>query len=277
MAGTDHDRSTYLVTGATGGIGEAIAVALARQGGRVLLGARSAQRGNAAAERIRAQVPGADLAVVTADLSDMAQVRALADQVRQETTRLDGLILNAAEARGGLTPQGLAITFATNHLAGFLLTDLLLPLLRDTAPARVVVVSSSAHTRATRLDLATVPTSADYFTTKLLNLLFVAELARRTEGSGVTATAADPGFVRTDLGRHATGAFRLFLTLSRPFQASPAKAARTPVFLATAPELATASGGYYSASRPARPSALAQDPELARQLWDLSTSLLAER
>jgi NAD(P)-dependent dehydrogenase (short-subunit alcohol dehydrogenase family) len=196
--------------------------------------------------------------------------------VRQATTRLDGLILNAAEVRDGRTREGLAVTFATNYLSGFLLTDLLLPLLRTSAPARVVAVSSSSHTRVKRLDLATAPTSADYPTTKLLNLMFIAELARRTEGTGVTAYAADPGFVRTDLGRHATGAFRLFLTLTRPFQDTPDKAARTPVFLATAPELPSASGAYYRACRPAQPAELARNPDLARQLWERSTALIAE-
>jgi len=115
---------------------------------------------------------------------------------------------------------------------------------------------------------------AAYETTKLLAAVFAAELARRTHGIGITANAADPGFVRTNLGCHATGAFRLFLTLTRPFQSPPRKAAATAIHLATAPQTATATGGYYTRSRPGKPSPLARDPELGHQLWAQSTTLL---
>jgi len=136
------------------------------------------------------------------------------------------------------------------------------------------------HTRVKSVDLKALATGADfehtatYETTKLLAAVFAAELARRTNGIGITAAAADPGFVRTNLGRHATGSFRLFLTLTRPFQSPPRKAAATAICLATAPQTATATGGYYTKSRPGKPSPLARDPELGHQMWAQSITLL---
>ncbi|WP_291418684.1 SDR family NAD(P)-dependent oxidoreductase [Actinophytocola sp.] len=280
-----EQKPVLLVTGATSGVGHAVAADLAAHGARVLLGARSTGSGHAAASAIRSRTPGAELEVVAADLSDMKQVRSLAGQVRQHTTRLDGLVLNAGEVRTRrqLTPDGFETNFATNYLSGFLLTHLLLPLLTDSAPARIVVLSSSNHAHIKHLDLDALSAGTDfrhirtYSTRKLLTVLFVAEFARRLHGTGVTANAADPGFVRTNLGRHTTGPFWLFLKLTRPFQASPAKAARTPVYLATAPEIATTTGGYFANSRPAKPSPLSQDPAIARKLWGLSGDLLTQR
>ena len=146
--GADH-RPTFLVTGATSGVGEAIAAELAERRARVLVGARTAERGEAAAERIQSRVPEADLQVVAGDLSLMREVRSLAYQIMGSTQRLDGLILNAAEARSQLmlTDEGIETNFATNHLAGFLLTHLLLPQLRSSGPARVVAISSSVTLR----------------------------------------------------------------------------------------------------------------------------------
>jgi NAD(P)-dependent dehydrogenase (short-subunit alcohol dehydrogenase family) len=270
---------TYLVTGATSGIGEAIAAQLSRSGARVLIGARTMTSGKAAAARL--QEPAA-LDVVAADLSSMTQVRALAEQVRRLTTRLDGLVLNAAEVRQRreLTGEGFETTFATNYLSGFLLANLLLPLLASSAPSRVVALSSSSHTHVKRLDLGTLDGDrggVGYSTTKLLNVLFVTEFARRARARGVTANAADPGFVRTNLGRHTTGAFGLFLKVMRPFQDPPEKGAATAVHLATSPEVASATGGYFTKSRPGRPSPLSQDPVIAGDLWNLTAELLIHK
>jgi len=136
------------------------------------------------------------------------------------------------------------------------------------------------HTRVTSVDLTALATGADfahtatYETTKLLAAVFAAELARHTHGLGITANAADPGFVRTNLGRHSSGAFRLFLTLTRPFQSPPQKAASTAIYLATASQAAAATGGYYTKSQPGKTSPLARDPELGHQLWAHSITLL---
>ncbi|MFL6046829.1 MAG: SDR family NAD(P)-dependent oxidoreductase [Propionibacteriaceae bacterium] len=272
------------MTGATSGLGEAIATQLAEGGARVLIGARTAARGEAAADRIRSRVPDADLVLAPADLSLMTEVRSLAYDVKNVTPRLDGLILNAAEARSGivLTDEGIETNFATNHLAGFLLTHLLLPLLHTSAPARVVVISSSVHAQVKMVDLNSVVTGApltpdSYRTSKLLNILFVHELARRLQGKGITANAADPGFVRTNLGRHATGGRHMLLTLTRPMQATPDRAAATPIYLATSVEVADATGGYYAGGHPAEVSELAENTKLARRLWAVSAQALVNR
>lgn len=272
------------MTGATSGLGEAIATQLAEGGARVLIGARTAARGEAAADRIRSRVPDADLVLAPADLSLMTEVRSLAYDVMDVTPRLDGLILNAAEARSGivLTDEGIETNFATNHLAGFLLTHLLLPLLHTSAPARVVVISSSVHAQVKMVDLNSVVTGApltpdSYRTSKLLNILFVHELARRLQGKGITANAADPGFVRTNLGRHATGGRHMLLTLTRPMQATPDRAAATPIYLATSVEVADATGGYYAGGHPAEVSELAENTKLARRLWAVSAQALVNR
>jgi NAD(P)-dependent dehydrogenase (short-subunit alcohol dehydrogenase family) len=242
------------------------------------------ERGRAAAERIRSRVPDADLRVVAANLSLMRQVRALAYEVLDTTPRLDGLILNAAVARSDLvlTEEGIETNFATNHLSSFLLTHLLLRLLRSSPSARVIVVSSSVHTRVKMVDLTSVATGApltpdSYQTSKLLNILFVRELARRLAGTGITANAADPGFVRTNLGRYASGGRRMLLTVSRPMQSSPERAAATPVYLATSDRVAGVTGGYYANEHPMELSGLATDSRLARRLWAVSAQALVSR
>ena len=277
-------RPTFVVTGATSGVGEAIAAQLGERGARVLMGARTVDRGEAAAERIWSRVPRADLEVVAADLSLMQDVRSLAYQIMDSTPRLDGLILNAAEARSGLvlTAEGIETNFATNHLAGFLLTHLLLPLLRSSAPVRVIVISSSVHSQVRMVDLNSVVTGApltpdSYKTSKLLNILFVHELARRLEGTGITANAADPGFVRSNLGRHAAGGRRMILTLTRPIQTSPDQAATTPIYLATSSEVVGVTGAYYSDGQQREVSDLAKNPKLARRLWAVSAQALVNR
>lgn len=276
---------TCLVTGATSGIGEATATALAGTGAHVLLTARSADRGDAACARILRRVPHARLDVLTADLADMSQVRALARQVCGRCERLDVLILNAgvARPRRELTVDGFEVDFATNHLAPFLLTHLLDSLLCASAPARVVTVSSSAHRHVKTLDVDALVTGQGfhhmrtYSTTKLLTILFTNELARRLAGTGVIANTADPGFVRTALGRDAPGAFGVLLRLARPFQLSPDKAAATLVYLATATEVADISGGYFTNRQAVDPSDLAQDLTAAQRLWALSTQLLTPK
>jgi len=273
---------TCLITGATSGIGEATAARLAASGAHVIAIARDAERGSAAAHRIRARAPGARVDLLTADLAVLAEVRGLADQVTARYERLDVLILNAgvARPRRELTSEGLEVDFATNHLSPFLLTQLLRGLLCSSAPARVVAVSSHAHRQVKQVDFDGLADGRDfhhlrsYSTTKLLTILFATELARQLSDSAVTVNAADPGFVRTALGRDARGAFGLFLKAVRPFQLSPNKAAATPVHLALSPEVSGVTGGYFAKCRPATPSELAQDSALADRLWKLSDELV---
>jgi len=219
-----------------------------------------------------------------ADLAVLSQVRRLADQVAARRDHLDLLVLNAAVARPRreLTPDGFEVDFATNHLSAFLLTSLLTDLLVCSAPSRVVAISSSGHRHVKRLDLDALPTGRDfhhlrtYSTTKLLNILFIIELSRRLADRGVTANAADPGFVRTALGRDAPATFGLFLKAVRPFQLTPRSAAATALHLATGPELDSVSGKYFGKCQPVTPSALAQDQDAAKRLWDLRETLTAQ-
>ena len=276
MSGT-----TCLVTGATSGIGKETALRLAMLGATVVIVARDAARGAAARAEITECVPLAQVEVMTADLSSLAQVRKLAADFLGGHGRLDVLVNNAGVISPGrrLTADGLETTFATNHLGPFLLTSLLCGLLVDSAPARVVTVSSAAHKQVRTIpwdDLARGAKSGQaqaYPVSKLLNILFTAELARRLAGTGVTANCLHPGFVRTSLGRDVTGVLGAVLPLMLRLRPGPAAGALTPVYLASSPELAGVTGGYFVNCKPSEPSALAKDAQAASRLWALSEDL----
>jgi retinol dehydrogenase 12 len=272
---------TCLVTGATSGIGQETAVRLAMLGATVIIVARTAARGDTAVDEIRRQVPLAQVEAMTADLSSLAQVRRLAEQVLARHDRLDVLVSNAGviTTRRQLTADGLETTFATNHLGPFLLTSLLRGLLERSAPARVVTVSSAAHKQVRTIpwdDLACGAPAGHgqaYPVSKLLNILFTAELARRLTGTGVTANCLHPGFVRTALGRDVTGVLGAVVRLVLPFQRGPETGAATSVYLASSPEVAEVTGGYFVKCKPAEPSALARDARASARLWTLSEEL----
>jgi NAD(P)-dependent dehydrogenase (short-subunit alcohol dehydrogenase family) len=250
-------------------------------GATVITVGRDEARGAAAADEIRQRVPRARIETMTADLSSLASVRRLAAQVLARHERLDVLVNNAGviTVRRRLTVDGLETTFATNHLGPFLLTNLLLELLVRSAPARVVTVSSAAHKQARMIPWNDLPYGGEvrpaqtYPITKLLNLLFTVELARRLTGTGVTANCLHPGFVRTALGREVTGAFGVLLRLVLLLQPRPATGAATSVYLASSPEVAECSGQYFAKGKPAKPSALARDVAAAARLWTLSERL----
>src|SRR6266536_2225839 len=229
-------KSTIMVTGATSGIGLAAVAQLAERGCAVIAVARNAARGATALAEIRKRVPNAEVELQTADLADLDQVRALADRVTDGHDRLDVLINNAAVAT--FAPEHAPAMFTVNHLAPFLLTNLLLPLLKRSAPARVIMLGSGTHRQVRRIPWDDLPGNTTYALSKLCNIMFGYELARRLAGTGITANCAGPGFVRTNLGRHATGGFGLFLRLAKPFQLTPDQGATTPVYLATAPQVA---------------------------------------
>jgi retinol dehydrogenase 12 len=276
MSGT-----TCLVTGATSGIGKETALRLALLGARVVIVARDAARGEAAGAEIAGRVPLARVEVMTADLSSLAQVRRLAGDVQGRHGRPDVLVNNAGviSPRRQLTADGLEAAFAANHLGPFLLTSLLHGLLERSAPARVVTVSSAAHRQVGAIAWNDLPRGAQsgqaqaYPVSKLLNILFTAELARRLAGTGVTANCLHPGFVRTSLGRDVTGVLGTVLPLVLRLRPGPAAGARTPVYLASSPEVAGVTGGYFVNCKPAEPSALAKDIRAAARLWALSEDL----
>ena len=268
-----------VVTGATSGIGKAAAAALAQQGAEIIVVGRDPARAEATAAAI--QAGGAPPPKVEiADLARLDQVRALAGRLNQTLDRIDVLINNAGLVLNErqVTPDGYEHVFAVNHLAPFLLTNLLQPKLTASAPARVITVSSDAHTAA-RLDLDDPNLEhgwsswRSYSNSKLANILFTRELAGRLDGTGVTANCLHPGVVRTGFGRDARPLMRVGITIARPFMLSPERGADTIVYLASSPDVAAKTGGYYVKREPREPSAAARDDGLARGLWETSERL----
>jgi NAD(P)-dependent dehydrogenase (short-subunit alcohol dehydrogenase family) len=280
---------TVVITGGNSGIGREAAVELGRRGARIVITARNPQRGADAAAEIRRRTGGDHVSVVAMDLAELASVRAAAASVLDAHERIDVLINNAggilSERR--VTVDGLEETFAVNHLAHHLFTNLLLDRMTATAPARIVNVASLAHRYAWRgINLDDVRAegryrSADaYAQSKLANILFTVELAQRTLGTGVTVNACHPGSVRTGFGSadDTTGLERIGIALARPFMVPASRGAEPLVHLAAAAELTGVTGAYFVGGylpgvhqRPA--SRAARDPEAARRLWELSDEL----
>jgi retinol dehydrogenase 12 len=268
-----------VVTGATSGIGKAAAAALARQGAEIIVVGRDPGRAEATAAAIQADgAPPPKVEI--ADLARLDQVRALAGRLNQTLDRIDVLINNAGLVLNErqVTPDGYEHVFAVNHLAPFLLTNLLRPKLTASAPARVITVSSDAHTAA-RLDLDDPNLEhgwsswRSYSNSKLANILFTRELAGRLDGTGVTANCLHPGVVRTGFGRDARPLMRVGITIAKPFMLSPERGADTMVYLASSPDVAAKTGGYYVKRQLREPSAAARDDGLARRLWEISERL----
>jgi NAD(P)-dependent dehydrogenase (short-subunit alcohol dehydrogenase family) len=268
-----------LVTGATHGIGRATAEALAKMGATVLLHGRdSASVGAVCREVVRA-TRNPDVEGVVGDFGSLAAVRRLAAEINARE-RLDVLIANAGvlTRKRQVTQDGFEMQFGVNHLAPFLLTNLLLDVLKRSAPARIVIVASRAHQRGV-LDFDDLNAErnaysgfAAYCNSKLANMLFALELARRLEGANVTANSLHPGLVATRLFRH-LGLFGKILSALSFTMLSPARGAETSVYLASSPDVAGVSGRYFTNRRPAEPAPAAVDAEAARRLWDLSAKL----
>jgi retinol dehydrogenase 14 len=252
------DRSmagkTVLITGGTGGIGKATAIGLARLGARVGIVGRDATRAAAAAADIRSTSGNAAVDVFTADMSSQAEVRRLAADVLDAYPRLDVLVNNVGGfwAHRHVTADGLEHTFALNHLASFLLTNLLLERLKASEPARVVTVSSGAQSTG-RIDFDDLQGARSYSgqraynQSKLANVMFTYELARRLEGTGVTATVLHPGVTRTDFGAEDQARyFAMMSGLARRFMKSPAEGAATPIYLASSSEVEGVSSRYFA-------------------------------
>jgi NAD(P)-dependent dehydrogenase (short-subunit alcohol dehydrogenase family) len=274
-----------MVTGANSGIGKMTARALAAAGFTTVLMCRSATRAAQAREEIRRDVPGAELRVLLADLADLEQVRRLAERFGEQFDRLDVLVNNAGYLPGAreLASPRFEKSFCVNHLAAFLLTALLLPRIKAAPAGRIVTVSSELH-RLVKIpwdDLTFARRYGPYYAYcvgKLGNVMFTHELARRLAAEGcrsVTANALHPGYIRSEFGDDTHWYLRLAIRASRPFLLSPERAARTSIYLATAPEVAGISGKYFKACREARPSAYSRQPEACKRLWDLSAELTA--
>ncbi|KAM6429717.1 retinol dehydrogenase 13-like [Rhynochetos jubatus] len=279
---TDLTGKTVIVTGANSGIGKCVALDLARRNARTILACRNRERGQAAVEEIRAATGNAAVVLRLVDTSSLASVRAFAQAVLQEEKRLDVLVNNAGITGlpFAITPEGLERTFATNYLGPFLLTNLLLDLLKASAPARIVNVSSLRHSagiadsryltgqeRVRNFNTA-------YDSTKLMNILFTGELARRLQGTGVTANAVSPGVVSTGIMRHFGWTVQALFTLVRPFIKSAEQGAVSTIYCAVSEEASGVTGKYFdSGCGMALPSAAARDAGVARKLWEESERL----
>jgi NAD(P)-dependent dehydrogenase (short-subunit alcohol dehydrogenase family) len=272
---------TCIVTGASSGIGRATAVALARTGARIGLVCRDPARGDTARGEIVRETGNADVSVFLADLAVQSEIRRVAAELLDAYPAIHLLVNNAGvvNLRYAETPDGIEATFAVNHLAYFLLTHLLLDRIRASAPARIVNVASEAH-KIGRIDLDDLGHRRRYRpmrvygASKLANILFTYELARRLEGSGVTVNCVHPGAVATRLG-HNNGRVAAFLarTLGVFFR-TPEDGAATSIWAATAPELDAVSGRYFANCREARSSRASHDAALARALWAASEQLI---
>ncbi len=272
---------TCVVTGATAGIGKETAVALAAAGAHVAIVGRTRDKGERALAEIR-QRSGGDVDLFVADLGSQRAVRALAARLTAALPRLDVLVNNAGLIldQRVLTEDGLETTFAVNHIGYFLLSRLLEPKLCASAPARIVNIASGAHRGATiRFDDLVGARAYDgwraYAQSKLANIVFTYELARRLAGTGVTANCLHPGAVATNFGNAGPALIRLAVRIGRPFLKSPARGAATAIYLASSPEVEGVSGKYFVNRREARSSDESYDPEVAARLWKVSEELTA--
>ena len=279
---TDPDLSgrVCVVTGASRGIGTVTARRLAEMGATVAMVGRDPAASQQALDDVRKRSGRDDVTLHLADFASLAEVRRLATELLDAHPQIHVLVNNAGLWLNSrqMSADGYEKTLAVNHLAPFLLTNLLLDRLKASAPARIVNVASTAH-RGGRLNFDDLQLeksyggTAAYARTKLANVLFTRELARRIEGTNVTATVCHPGSVRTDLGRD-PGMSRFFYIAGLPFMISPERGARTQVWLASSPDVEGKSGGYYSRCHEWSPASAARDDAAAALLWSVSEELV---
>jgi NAD(P)-dependent dehydrogenase (short-subunit alcohol dehydrogenase family) len=284
---TEMAGKVIVITGGNTGIGKEAAVALAGRGAQVVITSRNEERGRAARQEIAQRSGNDSVDVMPLDLASFRSIRSFAADALDRFDHLDVLVNNAGLIlhRRAETEEGFEETFGVNHLGHFLLTNLLLERLRGSAPSRVVVVSSHAHKGARRgLDFDDLQAehkyrwAKAYSKSKLANIYFARELARRLDGTGVTVNALHPGFVRSEFGRGGDlgGIYGWGIKyLASPFAISPEKGALTSIYLASSPDVESVSGGYFFKSKPSTPSAVAQDDDAASRLWDASEKLVA--
>lgn len=276
------EAKTIVVTGGTSGIGEVAAVRLAEQGARIVLVARDRARAEATLAKVKAANAGAAHGVHYADLSSIADMKRVAGEIAAVEPKIDVLINNAGAVflKRETSVDGLEMTFATNHMAYFVITNVLLPNLKAAPAARIVSTASGAH-RSAQLDLDDLQfakrkysTFAAYGTSKLCNILFTRALSRRLQGSGVTANCLHPGVVRTRFGSN-NGGFITNLVRSAIMSGgiSPEEGAKTIIYLASSPDVATISGKYFNKCAVEQPTAAAEDDRAAARLWEISEKL----
>ncbi len=279
--GENMKGKVVVITGATSGIGQVAAESLAAMGARIVQIARDRGRGAQAMQRLASLAPGIAHTIHYADMSRLREMKRVAAEIAQAEPRIDVLINNAGAmfTTRQLTEDGLEMTFALNHMAYFVLTDALRERLVASSPARVVNTSSDGH-RIAPLDLLDLqsekayresfiggPGFKVYGRSKLCNILFTRELARRLAGTGVTANCLHPGFVATRFGDQSGGLLSSLIGLAKNFAISPQKGAETIIYLASSPEVESMTGEYFYKCRVTQPNNNARDDEAARRLW----------
>jgi NAD(P)-dependent dehydrogenase (short-subunit alcohol dehydrogenase family) len=271
---------TCLITGATSGIGLATALALAKMGATTILVGRSAERCQKVVARIKSETGNLNVDYLLADLSIQAQIRALADEFKARYERLDVLVNNAAAIFffRQVSADGIEMNFAVNHLAYFLLTNLLLETLKASAPAQIVNVASNSHF-GQHLDFDNLELKRGYNPgkaygrSKLANLYFTYELARRLSGTGVTVNAMHPGFVRTNMAANNGWLVRLFLPLVHLNSLTPEEGARTAIYLASSPDVEGVTGKYFVREQEVVSDPVSYDESAAKRLWEVSEEM----
>jgi retinol dehydrogenase-14 len=269
-----------LITGGTSGIGRATATALAGMGAEVVITGRNRERGEGAVEEIRRESGSDKVSLLLADLAVQAEVRKLAEEFKERHDRLDVLINNAGlvQSKRTETADGIELTLAVNHLAPFLLTNLLLDLLKRSAPSRIITVSSGAE-RIGKINFDDLQSKRRYSgfpvygMTKLANIVFTFELAERLEGTGVTANCMHPGGVNTNFGMNSRGLSILLFRAFKPFMRSPKQGADTLVYLAASPEVEGMTGEYLADRKTQTASPAAYDESARKNLWEVSEDL----
>ncbi|XP_020786379.2 retinol dehydrogenase 12, like [Boleophthalmus pectinirostris] len=274
------DGKTVVITGANTGIGKETAIDLAKRGARIIMACRDMERGQSALKEVIESSANENVVCMKLDLSDTKSIKEFADNINKGEEKLNILINNAGVmvCPYGKTADGFEMQFGVNHLGHFLLTYLLLDLVKKSAPARIINVSSMAHQFGSiNLEDINSEKSYDkqkaYSQSKLANVLFTRSLAKRLQDTDVSAYSLHPGVVQTDLWRHLNGPQQFVMKVVSPFTKTSTEGAQTTIYCAVEPSLEN--GGYYSDCAPAKCSAKAQDDELAQRLWELSCQLLS--
>ena len=278
----DIKGKVCIVTGANSGIGKETALALAGMGATVIMVVRSIERGEKAKKEILSQTTTASIDLMTCDMSSMESIRNFAAEFKQKYTRLDVLINNAGAVfnKREVTAEGFERTLAVNYLGPFLLTNELLPLLKASAPSRIINVSSGLH-KSGKIDLNDLQSARNYkgmgvySNAKLMVIMFTYELARRLEGTGVTVNLLEPGFVATNLGKN-SGSLRsnIMFKLVRPMQTNAKKGAETSIYLASSEEIKDTTGKCFAKKQETATAPTSYDKQLQKALWDKTNELL---
>lgn len=289
MAGVSYkgttriDGKTVLITGANTGIGKETAIDLAKRGAKIIMACRDVDKAKTAAEEIKNATGSSDLVVKHLDLASLKSVRRFADDINASEKKLDILINNAGIMRCPFwkTEDGFEMQFGVNHLGHFLLTNLLLDLLKKSAPSRIVTVSSMAHERGT-INFDDINSEKEYnegrsySQSKIANVLFSRELSKKLEGTGVTTYSLHPGVIRTELTRHweKNQLWKMVFSILKYFIKTPVEGAQTTIYCAVEESLANQTGKYYSDCAEKIPSKAAQDDATAKKLWELSEKMV---